>query len=398
MPDLNLQINSAPAPAPVTGPLPPAPPPPKHGGGGVSTSNVPPPPPPFGTASAPYLAPASLRGIDLDSIQMWSASNSAKVSDQQAVSGKQNAETMKFAKEAIAQRVQQLIDQANQAAKDAQASAETNKIINWVITIGVTVGVVGLTLATGGGALAVGLTAFMGATSVVGMVLQQMDVQVNSPSDGQKETLDFSIPGAVNAAIDALVGSGAIVQTHEENGKTVDNHGNEVNDAYRAAHPNALIVDAGELSTIKMVAGIAASIIIEGGIGKVAVNSMAKAAKAAQAAQGAEGLETIQRSTSKLERLGQAMTAAGLLTQGGGTIASGKVSLEGAEANLSKDQANTEKDYQQGEQQVLTQKSKRQLDATSKAWEDSLNVLAQISESIAGEYQLSERIAKINVS
>jgi hypothetical protein len=394
MADLNLINGPAPAPASAGGPLPPAPPPPTSGNDGVVTSNVPPPVSPFGAASAPYLVPAGLRGIDLDSIQMWTASNSAKLSDQQAVAGKQNAETLKYVKEAIAQRVQQLIDQANQAAKDAQAAAETNKTLNWVITIAVAVGAAGLTLASGGTALAVGLTALMGASSVVGMVLQQMDVQDTNPADGQKETIDFSIPGAINAAVDALVGDGAIVQTHDENGKTVDNHGNEVNDEYRAQHPNALIVDAGELSTIKMVAGIATSIIVEGGIGKIAARGMANAAKAAQAAG---DLESVHRSAGKLERVGQAMTAAGLLTQGGGTIASGKVSLDGAEANLSKDQANTEKDYQQGEQQVVTQKSKRLVETTTKAWDDALNVLAQISEGIAGEYQLSERIAKINV-
>jgi hypothetical protein len=352
-------------------------------------SKVPPPPPGFGAGTAPNLPPANLNGFSLDVIQMFLARTNVGMSNERMNSSMETVKSLNIQKDNMAYTSLHLTEQANQAEKDAQDAADKAKIVNWVVTVGVAIGAVGMTMATGGVGAAAGLTALMGAAAITSLVLQQLNVQVASPADGQKESLDLTVGGAVKAAVDALVGSGAIITTHVENGKTVDNHGNEITDTYKAAHPNALIVDADTLSTATMVAGIAASLIVQGGIGKLAANSLAKAGKAAEAAGDIEGAT---RKAGQLERLGQALSVAGGFTEGGGSVAHGAITLKGAEADLSKDQTNAQKDYVDGKEEIVTQKVKRQFDIAAKVAEDSSAMLGQITENIAGEYALIKAI------
>jgi hypothetical protein len=372
----------------------PAPPPVAGGGGGVSPSAVPLPPPPFTSGSAPDLPPADMNMFNLDTILMWVSSSNTGMSNQQSHASRENIKTLNFANEAMQKKVQELIDSAAKAAKDAQDAAEKNKIINWVITGAVALGAIGVTLMTGGAGIAVGLTAVLGAAQIATMVMQQLDIKVPSPADGEGQSLDLSPGGAVNAAIDAAIGAGLIVETHEVDGKVVDSKGNEITEAYKAAHPKALIIDSASLSAVRIVLGIAASLIVQGGIGKLAANSLAKSAKAAGSA---EDMQALLRSAGAKERLGQVLGVTGGMLQGSSTVASGIVSLKGAEAELSKDQSNTEKDYTESQQQLVTQKRKRMIDVQTHFMQNAIDVMRQVSASLASEAAVNEDVARINV-
>jgi hypothetical protein len=402
MPDLNFNISSPPpAGGARLGSNAPSAPPTQGNDKGVSNSNVPPPAPPFVPGSAPALAPANFAGFNLDLIQMLATSTNADLSNQQASSGVESAKSQGLQKIKLTQEAQKAYDAAKAAQKDAQDAASKQQVLNWVITIAATAVGVGLTVATGGGAAAI-LPAVLAALPLISMSLQQADVKVASPADGKEESVDVSIPGAINAAIDALEGSGAIIATHEENGKTVDNHGNVVDDAYKAAHPGALIIDDGDLSIARTVLGVAASIAVEGGVAKLATSAARKAASAAEkAAEGggdAAQLEKISAKSGRMEGVGRKMAIAGGVAQGGATVGSGVVSLKGAEANLSKDSNNTEGKFKEGEQQILTQEMKRKADTAARLASAYADNQKQVSDSIAAQYALSDEIAKINRS